>query len=938
MIQGGQQTERRRCELEGNQRLALDGQAVGWFVESGSLAVFAVKQEHGRTSAQPRFLFQAGPGEVLLGVAPGSRTLMAVPAEAATLTELRHEECGVRELEDWVGKVGTVCRSITPPRPPARVDTILPADAIAAPAEGEIVWLRLVKGAVCLLGYEEARVNQPGTVFPLAPGMWCVAEGDAEVERARCSRASTDLLATVLFRAIEDLEEPQEEAIRSRFKERQHLNRQVTTEAMRNLASVSGMVEEAAESEASLCPILAAVQTVCRAEGIPVCLSPPKEGHRDPLQAIAHASGFRTRGVVLSGRWWRQQNGALLAYLADGNSPVALIPMKGRVFKPGYELYDPLQAIRTPVTRKVASALSPVAFVLYRPFGDKVGLRDLLRFGTAFYRRDLRVAAFCGLMTALLGLAAPQATALLVGRAIPDANRGLLLQLALAMAAASTGAMLFDLTQVISLLRAHTGTAVALQAGMWDRLLNLGPAFFRRFSTGDLRTRVEAITYIQHHLSLDLLRTVVVGLAAAVNLGLMFYYNAALAVIGLAAGVLVLASTSVAGTALARLEAAEQDLAGELSGLTVQLIHAVGKLRVAGAEERAFATWSKLYSRKQQIAMRIRLQRDRLHLINVTIPILASATAFWFVVGRNGSAAIPLGTFLAYNVALGTFLSGFTTMSDAASGLTGIPNYWRRARTILDVAPEIVAGKTHPGRLAGRVAFEHVSFRYRNAGPATLTDISLKAEPGECIALVGPSGSGKSTILNLLLRFETPLSGAIYLDGHDLAGLDIAAVRRQLGVVSQDSKLMSNSIFENIICGGLNTMEEAWEAARLAGMAEDIENMPMGMHTVISEGASNISGGQRQRLLIARALIRKPGILIFDEATSALDNRTQAIVTESLDRLRATRIVVAHRLSTVRHADRIYVIDAGRVVQQGAYDELAGQLGLFQQLMKRQMA
>jgi ABC-type bacteriocin/lantibiotic exporter with double-glycine peptidase domain len=216
--------------------------------------------------------------------------------------------------------------------------------------------------------------------------------------------------------------------------------------------------------------------------------------------------------------------------------------------------------------------------------------------------------------------------------------------------------------------------------------------------------------------------------------------------------------------------------------------------------------------------------------------------------------------------------------------------------------------------------------------------VSIQADPGECIALTGPSGCGKSTLLNLVLRFDTPHSGAIYLDGRDLSSLDITAVRRQIGVVTQDGRIMAGSLFENICAGGSHTMDEAWESAAAAGLADDIKSMPMGMHTVVSEGGGNLSGGQRQRVLIARALILKPMILIFDEATSALDNRTQAIVTASLNRMKATRILVAHRLSTIRHADRIYVMEKGRIVQQGRYDELADSPGLFARLVQRQKA
>jgi ABC-type bacteriocin/lantibiotic exporter with double-glycine peptidase domain len=206
------------------------------------------------------------------------------------------------------------------------------------------------------------------------------------------------------------------------------------------------------------------------------------------------------------------------------------------------------------------------------------------------------------------------------------------------------------------------------------------------------------------------------------------------------------------------------------------------------------------------------------------------------------------------------------------------------------------------------------------------------------MAFVGPSGSGKSTLFRLLLGFETPGSGAIYYDGRDLADLDVQAVRRQIGVILQNSRLMTGSIFRNIVGDGTLTLDEAWEAARLAGLEEDLKTMPMGMHTVVSEGGGGLSGGQRQRLLIARAIVRKPRIVLFDEATSALDNRTQAIVSQSLKTLNASRLVIAHRLSTVMHADRICVLDKGSLVEMGSYDDLMAQGGLFRQLAKRQLS
>ena len=219
-----------------------------------------------------------------------------------------------------------------------------------------------------------------------------------------------------------------------------------------------------------------------------------------------------------------------------------------------------------------------------------------------------------------------------------------------------------------------------------------------------------------------------------------------------------------------------------------------------------------------------------------------------------------------------------------------------------------------------------------------LHDVSFHVAAGEHVAIVGRSGCGKSTLVRLLLGFESPTGGAVYYDGQDLADLDLPSVRTQMGVVLQNGQLMTGAIYHNIVGASDLTLDDAWAAAEAAGVAEDIREMPMQMQTIISEGSTNISGGQRQRILIAKALAMKPAIIICDVATSALDNRTQAIVTESLDKMKATRIVVAHRLSTIRHADRILVLDKGSIAESGTFDELVAKDGLFASFVKRQVA
>src|SRR6185369_15376644 len=305
------------------------------------------------------------------------------------------------------------------------------------------------------------------------------------------------------------------------------------------------------------------------------------------------------------------------------------------------------------------------------------------------------------------------------------------------------------------------------------------------------------------------------------------------------------------------------------------------------------------------------------------------------VVGLTSEKTLPVGQFLAFNAAFGQFLSAALSAVSIFSGVLGAVPSYERLRPILETVPEVDGSKAEPGELTGEIEISHVSFRYHDQSALVLDDVTVRAGPGEFVALVGPSGSGKSTCLRLILGFEKPTAGSIYFDGQDVAGLALQSVRRQIGVVLQSGRPMAGSIFSNIVGSANLGIDDAWEAARAAGLEDDIKAMPMGMHTVVSEGAETFSGGQKQRILIARAMVHRPRILLFDEATSALDNRTQEIVSRSLERLKATRIVIAHRLSTIQNADRIYVIDGGRVVEEGSFQDLLQRGGPFARLAAR---
>ena len=557
--------------------------------------------------------------------------------------------------------------------------------------------------------------------------------------------------------------------------------------------------------------------------------------------------------------------------------------------------------------------------------------------------KDYLSLGWIGVASTLTGMVTPFVTGVLIDQVIPDANRQLLFQLGFGLLAANLGMAAFQFIQDQVLLRVQTVTELTTQAAIWDRLLKLKLSFFRQHSTGDLTNRVAAISEIQELLGGQTLSTLLTSCFSLLNLLLLFFYSPHLAWIAvLVAGVSVLVTNTINLMALQKFRAL-QAFDSSLFSAMVQIIGGIPKLRVAGAENRAFAYWAKQYAQQLKLVINTQLLEDSLTVFNTVLPTLSSILFFWFAVSLINPAepqtgGLSTGAFLAFNSAFGLFMAGVTSLSNLSINLLQAGILWERGLPILTAQPEVDDSKIHPGELSGHVKLDGVTFRYQPDGPLILDQITLEAKAGEFIALVGPSGSGKSTIINLMLGFETSEQGAIYYDGQELSKLDLTAVRRQLGVVLQDARITSAALLENIAAGALISLDEIWEAARLAGFADDIQAMPMGMHTVISEGGSNLSGGQRQRLLIARALVLKPKILILDEATSALDNQTQALISKNLEQMKVTRIAIAHRLSTIRHANRIYVLEKGRIVQQGDFEQLMEQPGVFQRLMTRQIS
>jgi NHLM bacteriocin system ABC transporter ATP-binding protein len=962
-------------KLKSNQTLQLDDPQTVWIVESGAIALFAVTLKENHIQGQRRYLFTAKPTEAVFGVQVGmnsaavatagasdkQRSLLAVALEETVLRRVPQAylekgfanyktEIGLL-VEGWIHQLSRWLSNGSTPVISLETEGIqhltLSKGQKLKPKRDALIWVQVVEGEASWMGNPQLDLSPTAQLLPLGEGMWLEATDTVELDTTNLDYIrdldtllrGLDYLHRYFFRYIQLVEQQEMQEELQRFREQERLNRQMLLDANRELASVLKRSEVSPSAGGTA--LLVAAGAVGRAHAITINPPRPSEDLQrvNELEAIARASQIRMRQVLLVDNWWTEDSGPLLTYTLGDKHPVALLPVSG-----GYELFNPQDMVRTRVDAYVAATLDPVAYMFYRPLPVKaLKSLDILKFGLKGITKDLLVILFAGVVSTLLGMITPWATGVIIDNAIPDANQSLLWQICLAPFAAAFGSAAFQFARGIALLRAETIADASTQSAVWDRLLKLSVPFFRQYSTGDLESRVSAIGEIRRKLSGTTLQTIFTSFFSLLNLGLLFYYSSRLALLAAGLAVVVIAFTTVSGILTLRQSRPLQELKADIFGIMVQLIGGVAKLKVAGAEERAFAYWSKKYSRQQKLVLTNQQIEDMVQLFNTLLPTVSSAVLFWLAVTligqaqASGGTGLSTGAFLAFNSAFGTFIDGAGDLSNTIIDVLDVVTLWERAKPILEAKPELNPSSGDPGRLSGKLALERVTFRYRDDGPLILEDVSLYANPGEFIALVGPSGSGKSTVFRMLLGFETPVSGTVSYDGQDLAGLDIYAVRRQLGVVMQNGRIMSASMFENISAGALITMDEAWEAARMAGMEDDIKSMPMGMHTVISEGGTNLSGGQRQRLLIARSLVLKPSILLFDEATSALDNRTQAIVSESLDKLQVTRVVIAHRLSTIRNADRIYVIESGRVVQVGSYDELANQEGLFARLIARQV-
>ena len=573
-----------------------------------------------------------------------------------------------------------------------------------------------------------------------------------------------------------------------------------------------------------------------------------------------------------------------------------------------------------------------------RPLPNRpLKLLDLLQFGVARNGGDMRRILVPGMMVGLLGLVVPLMAGVIIDRVIPQGDRNQLVTLGLLILVVVTASALYRGVQNLAVLRMQTRLGMELQAAIWDRVLNLPVSFFRDYSAGDLGNRIMGISKIQQILSGTIIGAILAGIFSLFSLALLFYYSTTLALVAAGLVAVSLLVTLWLSRVQVKYQRTMTALQGEISSIALQAFAGISKLRASGSESRVFANWGERFAEYKRTSFLARDAQNKLTVFSAGYQLVTLMTIFG-VIAFSAGETLTTGQFIAFNAAFVQFFMAVMGLSQAAVAVMNVVPLYERVKPVLEAHPEVDEVRRHPGELTGKIELSHVSFRYDEDGPLIIDDVSMEINPGEFVALVGPSGSGKSTIMRLLLGFEQPEAGAIYYDGQNLSQVDVREMRRMIGVVLQNGSVMVGDIFTNIIGTRSFTIKDAWKASEMAGLKADIEAMPMGMHTIVNQGGTTLSGGQRQRLLIARAIVNRPRIIFFDEATSALDSKTQAIVSDSVESLQATRIVVAHRLGTIKDADRIYVMDEGRVVEQGTYEELMRANGLFSHLAERQLA
>ena len=672
---------------------------------------------------------------------------------------------------------------------------------------------------------------------------------------------------------------------------------------------------------------LTAVQNYC----------PDKNG----LIQLAKDSGIRVREVLLRDAWYKKDNGHLIGFYntdTETRIPVAIIRNPSNRY---YTVYNPENEESFILTKQKAMQLEPKAFMVYKKLPEgKISWNKLTGFLFNDIRKDLNRYILIGILCTLIGLITPFITKSFTDGIIPLAAKNQAVQICILVFICNISAMTGSIAKYLANLRMETKSDTDLEASVMDRLLKLPVNFFKGFSSGDLAARISAIPVMRKKAFNIVFASILNFIFSLVYLIQAVYFCPALAKAGVLPGIIPIAVAGITSLATYNLKKSLTELQGKNQGMLYQFFTGIEKIANTSSEKRAFSQWANNYAKQIKKSYSLYQSGIASSIINLIYPTVVTIL-FYLIFGEKvlseNIEEVTTGSFLAFLTAYSLFQCALLRFSEVFFEIRDLIPLSKRIRPIVETEPEIDEVKPSVEIEEGKIEISHLNFRYSPQSPLVLNDLSMKVEPGQFVAITGNSGAGKSTLLRALLGFEHPESGSIFYDNHDINTMDLGALRRQMGVVLQNDSVLQGTILQNILGTSGLSEEAAWEAARKVSLDKDIEELPMGMYTMIPAGGKTLSGGQLQRLIIARAILKNPKILLFDEATSALDNITQQTVSRSLEALKATRIVIAHRLSTIINADKIYVMKDGKVVEEGSYEQLMKMNGWFAELAKRQL-
>ncbi len=956
----------------GNLPVRLDDADNVWFIDQGAVDLFLVEFRDGVEQAAPQHLLRCESGRLLPGVAAdeqdddGKDTTLSLVAKGLPGTLLKRLPASLlsgvqpselaEQTDTWLTALtDTLSRFVSHlPRPTALAEPGLTQSLgpctlsvrrgvvwVSEPSLGASLFMDMVDPAQ-LAGTGGARE----ALIPLTRTNWLTLFDEATVSgKSTETLAQQDMLLPALasFHALafnlERLNRRLAVVDDANLERERTASRRTAEQAARQrLFNIYDLpIDREARVEDTV--LADALQIVGRHEGIDFRTPARSRPSDSPIRLVdvLDSSGVRARRVRFKteGNWWRGDSNALLAFRAGDDQPVALIPgMFGR-----YREFDPVTKRSARVTAARAEALKDEAWMFYRPLPSaQVKPADLLGIAMQGTAADLLRLVLAGLPGGLIKLLPAVALGFVANHIVAGGSAGALYAVAVTLAAFGLLGALLHLLQGSALMRLEGRSASRVEAAFWDRLMRLPSSILHRYPAGDLAMSGMTFQNLRDGLQgviADSLLSIIFLLPV---FGVIFFYDATLGVIALGFSLVSLLVTFAIGLRQVAPYGRMISAVRRVSGRLFQIVGGIAKLRVENAEGSAFAIWARDYREQKRAEIELGALEGHSRAFAAALPFLAGG-ALLFAVAAVGDRNVPVGDFLVVYIVFIAFQSAIARLGESFGAIAAMLPAFDQMRPLLATVPEAAVEGEPVERLGGEVLFDRISFRYDPDGPLILDDVTIRARPGEFVAIAGESGAGKSTLFRLALGIDAPTAGAVYYDGRDLRHLNLKQVRRKVGAVPQSVRLHPQDVWDNIVAHHkAPTTEEVWQTARAAGIEKEIKAMPMGMMTMVGSSGAVLSGGESQRVTIARSLLGSPRVMLLDEATNWLDNESQAGVMQNLALLTSTRIVIAHRLSTLQQADRIYVMQAGKVVQSGSFNELMEEEGVFKELVKRQVA